>query len=272
MSQGYVDKVCTQFEAEAITLGLQRVPVALAFDGSSRSVSYVKVGLKGAPQIAVASVLSEGEQRVTAIAGFFADLTESGDHSALIFDDPVSSLDQEFRVRVAQRLLEEADKRQVLVFTHDFAFVQYLYEEKQIRDKERVAAGGDATADLGYRHIARTPDGAGSLTDAQVWRHVSVKERIGRLKARHQAAAVLYRNRDLIAYEKEARDIAGSLRETWEVFVEQELLNGVVRRHERGVHTQRLDKLVDLTVADIAAVDLGMTVESRYMTGHAAPV
>lgn len=271
LSQGYVEKVCAQFETEAIALGLRRVPVELAFDRTARGVSYVKVFLKGAPQIPVASVLSEGEQRVTAIAGFFADLTESGDQSALIFDDPVSSLDQEFRVKVAQRLLEEADKRQVLVFTHDFAFVQYLYEEKALRDKARLAAGSEKTADLDYLHIARTPDGAGSVTDAQVWRHVSVKERLGRLKVRRQAAAVLYRSGDMAAYEKEVRDIVGGLRETWEVFVEQDLLNGVVRRHERSVQTQRLSKLIDLKNTDVATVELGMSVESRYMTGHAAP-
>lgn len=271
LSQGYVEKVCAQFETEATALGIQRVPVELAFDRSARGVSYVKVGLKGASQIPVASVLSEGEQRVTAIAGFFADLAESGDQSALIFDDPVSSLDQEFRVKVAQRLLEEADNRQVLVFTHDFAFVQYLYEEKALRDKERLAAGSEASADLDYRHITRTSEGAGSVTDAQVWRHVSVKERLGRLKDRRQAAAVLYRSGDMVTYEKEVRDIVGGLRETWEVFVEQELLNGVVRRHERSVQTQRLSKLTDLTNTDIATVDLGMSVESRYMTGHAAP-
>ena len=271
LSQSYVNKVCQRFEVEAKALCLERVPVELIFDRSSRGVSYIKVSLKGAPQIAVASVLSEGEQRVTAIAGFFADLTESGDTSSLVFDDPVSSLDQEFRVKVAQRLLQEAETRQVLVFTHDFAFVQYLYEEKDIHDKRKAAAGLPAAADLHYLHIARSVDGAGVVTSAEVWRHIGVRERIGRLRDRHQSAAVLYRNGDIPAYEKELRDIVGSLRDTWEVFVEQELLNNVVTRHQRGVQTQRLSKLTDLTNEDIASVDLGMTVTSRYMTGHAAP-
>ena len=271
LSQSYVASVCQRFEVEAKTLGLERVPVELIFDRSSRGVSYIKVSLKNAPQIAVASVLSEGEQRVTAIAGFFADLTESGDNSSLVFDDPVSSLDQEFRVKVAQRLLQEAETRQVLVFTHDFAFVQYLYEEKDIDDKRKAAAGLPAAADPNYLHIARSADGVGVVTNAEVWRHVSIKERLGRLRIRHQSAAVLYRNGDVSGYEKEARDIVGAIRETWEVFVEQELLNGVVKRHERSVQTMRLSKVTDLTSRDIANVDLGMTVESRYMTGHAAP-
>ena len=272
LSTDYVNKVCQQFELEAKTLGLERVPVALVFDGSERGVSYIKVSLKNAPQIPVSSVLSEGEQRVTAIAGFFADLTESGDSSTLVFDDPVSSLDHEYRVKVAQRLLEEAESRQVLVFTHDFSFVQYLYEEKGIRDVQACADGKQPATDIAYLHIDRAASGAGVVTTAEEWRHVSVKERIGRLKQRIQNAAVLYRNNDMGGYGALARDIVGAIRDTWEAFIEQELLNGVITRHDRRVQSQRLAKLTDLTDADLATVDLGMTIESRYMTGHASPV
>ncbi len=271
LSQSYVENVCQQFEAEAVALGIDRVPVELVFDRSARGVSYIKVSLKDVPAVAVAQVLSEGEQRVAAIAGFFADLTESGDTSTLVFDDPVSSLDQVYRVRVAQRLVAEAEVRQVLVFTHDFTFVQYLYEEKRTADKVKLAAGTTPGPDLNYLHIARAAAGAGVPTTAETWRHVSVKERLGRLKDRQQSVAVLYRSGDTEAYEKEARDIVGALRDTWEAFVEQDLLYGVVTRHELGVQTQRLAKLADLTDQDVARVDLGMTVDSRYMTGHAAP-
>jgi hypothetical protein len=272
LSSSYVKKVCQQFEQEAEQLGLERVPVELIFDRSSRGVSYIKVSLKSAPQISVSLVLSEGEQRVTAIAGFFADLTESGDFSTLVFDDPVSSLDQEFRVKVARRLLEEAERRQVLVFTHDFSFVQYLYEEKRLRDLQAQADSRDPAPDINYLHIDRTPAGAGVVTTAEEWRLVSIRERIGRLKQRTEDAGVLYRNNDLAAYGTLAGDIVGAIREMWEAFVEQEFLNGVVIRHDRRVQTQRLSKLTDIDPADLAAIDLGMSVESRFMTGHATPV
>lgn len=134
----HLNSPCQRFEVEAKTLGFERAPVELIFDRSSRVVGYIKVSLKNAPQIAVASVLSEVEQRVTAIAGFFADLTESGDTSSLVFDDPVSS-------KVAQRLLQEAETRQVLVFTHDFAIVPYSYKKKDIDDKRKAAAGCSST-------------------------------------------------------------------------------------------------------------------------------
>lgn len=272
LSSSYVHKVCQCFELEAKNLGIERVPVELVFDRSARGVSYIKVSLKGAPHISVASVLSEGEQRVTAIAGFFADLTESGDLSTLVFDDPVSSLDQEFRVKVAQRLLKEAESRQVLVFTHDFSFVQYLYEEKKLCDLQAQADGKMPVPDLNYLHIDRTSNGAGVVTTAEEWHHVGVRVRIGRIKQRIQEVGVLYSNNDLVGYGATARDIVGAIRDTWEAFVEQELLDSVVTRHDRKVQTQRLSKLTDLTPGDIATVELGMTIDSRFMTGHTSPI
>ncbi len=272
LSASYVEKVCRRFEQEAKQLGIERVPVELIFDRSSRGVSFIKVSLKNAQQVPVSSVLSEGEQRVTAIAGFFADLTESGDSSTLVFDDPVSSLDQEFRVKVAQRLLEEAESRQVLIFTHDFSFVQYLYEEKKVRDLKARAESEEPAPDINYLHIDRSGAGAGVVTTAEAWRQVSVKEQIGRIKLRIQSARVLFRNNDLVAYESEARDIVGAIRVIWEAFVEQDLLNAVVTRHDRSVQTRRLTKLTDLADSDVAAVELGMTIESRFMTGHALPI
>ena len=45
-----------------------------------------------------------------------------------VFDDPVSSLDHRHRDRVAERLAEEGKTRQVVVFTHDMAFLLLLDE------------------------------------------------------------------------------------------------------------------------------------------------
>ena len=254
-------------------LGLDRVPVELVFDKSARGVSYIRVSLVGAPTISVPTVLSEGEQRIAAIAGFFADLTESGDNSTLVFDDPVCSLDQSYREAVARRLLIEAEKRQVLVFSHDFTFVQYLYEQQGLlKNSAATKQPAGAFANIEYVHIARSQNGAGEPTTAEQWRHVTVGERIKRLNERIQEAEKSYRARDDAAYEKDARDIVGAIRETWECFVEQELLNSVVQRHERAVQTQRLKHLVDINDADIAAVDKGMKISSRWLTGHDAPV
>ena len=273
LSKEYVAKVANAFKLETQRFKLTKTPVELIFDRTSRGVSFIKVVVAGAPTIPVATVLSEGERRVAAIAGFFADLTESGDTSTLVFDDPVSSLDQEYRDAVAHRLLLESKTRQVLIFSHDNAFVHCLYEQKRAMDTAERAAGGEsATTQVHYLHIARTSTGTGVLTDAQHWRHVPIKERISRLHLRIQAAEAIHRAADEIAYEKEAKDIVGSIRETWEAFVEQDLLDGIVMRHERSVHTQKLKRIVDLDATDVATVELGMSIDSTFMTGHAPPI
>jgi len=93
-------------------------------------------------------ILSEGEQRVVAIACFLAELSASGETTPIVFDDPVSSLDHRFRDKVAQRLASEGLKRQVIIFTHDIAFLVALQghadrlgtmmSEQTIRLKDRT--------------------------------------------------------------------------------------------------------------------------------------
>jgi ABC-type hemin transport system ATPase subunit len=272
LSQEYVAKVGQAFADEALVLGLTRAPVKLVFARSQNGVSYIKVVLEGAETLALSTVLSDGEQRMVAIAGFFADLTESGDSSTLVFDDPVSSLDQEYRQAVARRLIEEAAIRQVLVFTHDEIFVRYLYESKANLELVRVASADDRpVAALEYLHLTRTARGSGSPTTNEAWRHVAVKDRIARLNERIQVAAALYRAGDEVQYELMAKDIIGGIRETWERLVEQVLLKGVVQRFERDIRTRELRYLTDIDDQDVARIDLGMNVESRFMTGHDDP-
>ena len=151
--------------------------------------------------------------------------------------------------------------------------MQYLYEQRGLLEKSAASIQPtSAVASIEYIHIARSLNGAGEPTTAEQWRQVTVGERIKRLNERIQNAGILYRACDDAAYEKEARDIVGAIRETWECFVEQELLDGIVQRHERAIQTQRLKYIVDVSDADVAVVDEGMKISSRWLTGHAAPV
>lgn len=271
LSSEYVAKVCEQFRAEADGLGIDRVPVALKFDRASRGVNYIKVALEDAPNHSVTEVLSEGEQRMAAIAGFFADLTESGDHSLLIFDDPVSSLDQVFRRQVARRLVQESSRRQVLVFTHDVSFVRELYEEHERQTKKRNVDSKPKLPELHYLHINRTRDGTGVTTEAEHWYQVAFKSKIGAIRQRIARSRPIYRAHDDHLYLQEAKDISGSIRECWEVLVEQELLAGVVTRFKRSIETQRLKDLIPVAQQDLDRIDNGMSIHSRLFRGHAAP-
>jgi wobble nucleotide-excising tRNase len=56
------------------------------------------------------------------------ELATAAHLSALVFDDPVSSLDHRWRKKVAERLVGEAAQRQVIAFTHDLVFVNDLLD------------------------------------------------------------------------------------------------------------------------------------------------
>jgi ABC-type uncharacterized transport system ATPase subunit len=88
-------------------------------------VVRVKLDAKHCPD-GVAQVLSDGEQRVLSMAFFLAELAVSTNRSAIVLDDPATSLDQVRCEYLAQRLAGESRERQVIVFTNDLAFLRLL--------------------------------------------------------------------------------------------------------------------------------------------------
>ena len=85
--------------------------------------SYRQLKLKGKNPN---SILSEGEQKVIAIADFLAEMQLSEVNKGIIFDDPVTSLDERRKSEIAERLAKEALQKQVIIFTHDLVFVSSL--------------------------------------------------------------------------------------------------------------------------------------------------
>jgi hypothetical protein len=219
---------------------------------------YHRVELQGKKNISVQEVASEGEYRCIALAGFLAELATAPHKSALVFDDPVSSLDHLWRESVARRLVLEARERQVIVFTHDVVFLLFLHEQAE-----------KASVPVAQAHITR---GAGSnigmSNDGPPWLAMTVKSRIGWLKTQWQQAEKLHRTAGPVVYEALAKELYGRLRETWERAVEEILLNGAVVRFRRGIETQRLSKITDITDADIRMIDDAMGKCSSHLRGH----
>lgn len=98
--------------------------VMLARKGTDAAVTVL-------PQIGgkdIEGVLSEGEQRVHALALFFAEL-ETCPQSVLVFDDPISSFDYNYIANYCGRLRDFAQKhptRQIIVLTHNWEFLVQL--------------------------------------------------------------------------------------------------------------------------------------------------
>ncbi len=72
----------------------------------------------------IESVLSEGEQRIHALALFFAEL-ETCNQQVIVFDDPISSFDYNYIANYCNRLrdlIQAHPNRQVIVLTHNWEF------------------------------------------------------------------------------------------------------------------------------------------------------
>ena len=246
------------FAEELGSLEFHHVEVELKKAGGSRGSLYHKLSLTRAPGAEVAGVVSEGEARCLSIASFFAELSTADDPSAILFDDPVSSLDQRWRHNVAKRLAHEATHRQVIVFTHDLVFWHDLLDRA-----EEIGVGSES------RYLRLTPVGAGVLSDKLPTPAMRVEKLIGYLKNLWQEADAADRKGNHDEYESRGAEIYGMLRETWERAVEKILLDGVVERYRPSVQTHnKIMHLASISENDCRTVQRGMSKCSTYLRGH----
>ena len=192
-------------------------------------------------------ILSEGEQRAISIASFLAELSLSKSRGGIVFDDPVSSLDHKRRWKVAQRLAHEALTRQVIVFTHDVAFMSVL---------QRVAE--DAGSLQLTQCIRRSPAGYGTHTPRLPFDTLKTTKRIGELRVQSDVAAQAHMNGDEETSNRLVKDGYFHLRMAWERAVEEVLLNGAISRFEVGISTKPLQSVV-VEDDDYKAIEAGMT-------------
>ena len=251
------EKLKASFRTELVNLEFNHVEVELKEAGGAEGVFYHKLILTRNPGIEVPKIVSEGEQRCISIAAFFAELSTADDPSAIVFDDPVSSLDFEWRSNVAKRLVQESKKRQVIVFTHDVVFLLAL---KKFAEDSNIQSLD--------QHVRRQALTAGVCAEELPWFAMPVNGRIGYLKNRWQALDKLHRDGNQEAYDEQAKALYGRLREAWERALEEVLLNGVVQRYRPSIETHRLAKIFDITEADYKAVEAGMTKCSAWLIGH----
>jgi len=250
-------QLAAAFSLELERIGFSQLEVVLEAAGGTRGALYHRLALRRAPGAALAQIASEGESRALAIAAFFGELATASEPSAILFDDPVSSLDHRWREGVARRLAEEARGRQVIVFTHDIVFVLALSGEA-----ERLGVA------CHHQYVRNEGIGAGVATPDLPWVAMKVSSRIGVLRNRHQAADKTFRTGSREDYEGEAIVIYGLLREAWERALEEVLLGGVVQRYRRDIQTQQVDDLSDITDEDCTELVEGMSKTSRWLPGH----
>lgn len=201
-------------------------------------------------------VLSEGEQKVLALADFLAEARLAGITAPIIFDDPVSSLDHRRINEVARRIAKLADDNQVIVFTHDIFLATTLLA---LFEKSKRCSYFQVTDE----------DGKGKVTRATGPRWDSLGSIKGKINSAVQAAK---------QQEGEARDALVRTGYDWirswcEVFTETELLRGVTQRYQPNVGMTRLDKINTEKLAEIIPRVTSVFEEAcRFTEAHSQPL
>lgn len=219
---------------------------------SQRGKTNYKLVLETAGGKKLSDILSEGEQRAIAIGSFLAEVNIGQHPGGVIFDDPMSSLDHRRREKVASRLIEEAQKRQVIIFTHDLYFLCMLQQEAQ-----------NQGVPLAARSLHKTVDGFGVASEDLPFDGTPTKTRIGRLRVLHSECDVLHRKGDEQAYIPKARETYRQLRIAWERAIEEVLLHGTINRFGEGVSTLKLRE-VSVEDEDYFAIENGMSRCSKF--------
>lgn len=229
---------------------LRAPQVALRFQGRSGQAQRKKAVASYKPS----AVLSEGEQKVLALADFLAESRMRGTKAPLIFDDPVTSLDYRRLDEVAARIQNLAETHQVVVLTHNIMFASALMaarQKKKLRTKiYEVRDGGEVKGIL-------APDVEPRLdTPADLDKRINVK-----LREMTSAEPVVQD-----ALIKETYDL---IRAWCEAFVEQELLQNVTQRYRKNVMMTRLSKIDSSRLdAAIAVIEPLFDRACERMTGH----
>lgn len=228
-----------RFAREITKLDLNTIPMELNKTRDRKAQSYFRVEFVGYPGQPLGEILSEGEHRCVALAAFLAELVTSKDYSSIVFDDPMSSLDHVYRARVAKRLAEEAQHRQVVIFTHDLGFFFEVIREAESIDvpihfqhvKKRGKTPGYITGDLPLK--AKT---APSLVAAL---RTELKDLKGQLDN------VSETRREILV-----KGVIEKLREAWDQVI-ADFIAPVLGRFDNQIKGNSLYKLLVLTQEDV---------------------
>lgn len=254
------DAFVQRFNAELKELGAFQVKVELVKSRVSKGRVLHRLQLRGATQNSLPDVLSEGEYRIVSIAAFLSDVTGRAYSAPFVFDDPISSLDQNYEEAVVQRLCSIASERQVIIFTHRISLLVLVQDyAKKVSMKPEIVC------------IREEPWGTGEPGNAPLQAQKPSQALNTLINSDLPRAKKLLNESGFDAYKPEAKSICSEFRILIERMVEYELLSDVVQRYRRAINTSgKINNLAKISGADCKYFDDLMTKYSRYQ--HSQPL
>lgn len=234
---------CMRFEEEAKALGLRTLSVKMEEIKGKKGETRFGLRLEGGVEHKVLDVASEGEQRCIALAAFLAELSQASHHSSLVFDDPVSSLDHWHQQRIAKRLATEAENRQVIVFTHNTAFLHDLQQALK-----------ESAIEPCILHLEWNNRNPGTCREGLPWDWKTPNDRFDKLEKRHRELCASWNPNPNEENTQDMRRAYSWLRATLERIVERLVFADVVFRFRSYVKVQHLNDVVGFSRQECAEI------------------
>lgn len=233
---------------------LQRLLKVKIMTTGSKGKTRKQIVLETDATASTEKVLSEGEKRAVALADFLTEVALDTHSCGIILDDPVTSLDLEWKDVFASILASEAKCRQVIVFTHDLPFLYFLkkYSEKeQVEIVTHWVKRGDDDDKPGYVYLNNSP---------ALERDYRKPTRAHEIYAQAKTAPP-EKQEDLL------KEGFAALRTTYEAFIVFDLFSGVISRFDERLS---LGPLRGIKWDEKIANEVVDTYErvSRYIEGH----
>lgn len=244
-----------RFEDELTFLGAGHFKVTLAKTRTEYGRVFHKIQLNGCTRnIPPTEVLSDGEFRIVSLAAFLSDVEGRPQITPFIFDDPITSVDQDFEEATTKRLIELARLRQVIVFTHRLSFLAQLEDEAE--------KAGIEPHIICLRHETW---GAGEPGETLISEKKPKNALSFILHNRLPIARKILQEKGYAEYENIAKGICGDIRILIERLIENDLLSDVVKRFRRQIYTKdKLHNLAKINSEDCKLLDKYMTEYSKY--------
>jgi energy-coupling factor transporter ATP-binding protein EcfA2 len=223
---------------------------------TSQGSTFQKCALNGIND-SINSILSEGEQKIIALSNFLAECTIDNRQNTIIFDDPVTSLDMDYRDKIADKIVQLSQNRQIVVFTHDLSFLRLLIDtHKAITTADCTVIGIDK-----YNGIS------GIVTDEIPYLAKNVQERVDsirRILTEHDALALT----DAHGRETKLDSARKRFRMLLERSVEEVLSNKTYERFSKNIHLKK-GNLSSYIVTEQTDVDFLLNLFGKYsVTEH----